>query len=50
MLKSILHFLIFPSFRLVAMLEQMNSVTLKDLQSELQVNGGIFELISVLGD
>ena len=32
------------------MLEQVNAVTLKDLQSEMQCNADLFEVIGVLGE
>jgi hypothetical protein len=32
------------------MLEQMNSVTLKDLQSELSSSGDVFEILAELSD
>lgn len=36
--------------RVVSMLEQMNSVTLKDLQSELSTSNDIFEVIAEISD
>lgn len=36
--------------RLVSMLEQMNSITLKELQSHVTNSPDVFDLISQLGD
>jgi hypothetical protein len=36
--------------RVVSMLEQMNSVTLKDLQTELSTSNEVFEILADLSD
>lgn len=36
--------------KLISVLEQMNSVTLKDLQSEMSCNADLFDLIAFLGE
>ena len=44
------HYFFINIFRLISVLEQMNSVTLKDLQSEMSCNADLFDLIAFLGE